>query len=268
MMLRSSLALLLLLAACGRSGPAAGTGSVGSVVPAETASAAEVDSLWSEIRHEFSRGKWGDVVTNLERILLEFRPGDPRIAEAHFYLAEAYFAQENHLQAAREFRRVSDETPNHPLAPRALLRLGDAYADLWKRPELDPSYGQTALTTYQELVNRYPNTDAARRGQAAITELEEKFAVKQYKAAMFYFRLKAYDSAILYFKDLVATYPRTQIAPEALGKLVEAYETLGYREDVQETCGYIRRFHPTSRVATEACPSDTLVTAADSTGAS
>ena len=61
---------------------------------------------------------------------------------------------------------------------------------------------------------------------------------------MYYFRLKAYDSAILYLKDLVATYPKTAVAPDALVKLVQAYKTLGYREDVQETCGYIRRFHP------------------------
>ena len=134
--------------------------------------------------------------------------------------------------------------PNDPLAAEALLRVGDAYADLWRRPELDPSYGQTALATYQELLNRYPGTTAAKRAQARIDDLQEHFAYKEYKAALYYFRLKAYDSAILYLKDLVATYPRSAIAPDALIQLVQAYRTLGYKEDVQETCGYIRRFHP------------------------
>jgi outer membrane protein assembly factor BamD (BamD/ComL family) len=72
---------------------------------------------------------------------------------------------------------------------------------------------------------------------------------------MFYFRLKAYDSAILYLKDVVATYPKAAIVPEALVKLVQAYKALGYREDVQETCGYIHRFHPRAPQVGEVCPS-------------
>ena len=42
----------------------------------------------------------------------------------------------------------------------------------------------------------------------------------------------------------------------ALVKLVQAYKTLGYREDVQETCGYIRRFHPRTPGAKEVCPTE------------
>ena len=85
--------------------------------------------------------------------------------------------------------------------------MGDVYADLWRRPELDPSYGQTALATYQELLNRYANSSAAARAQERINELHERFAYKEYRAGLFYFKLKAYDSAILYLKDVVATYP-------------------------------------------------------------
>jgi outer membrane protein assembly factor BamD len=223
---------------------------------AESASAAEVDSLWKKAELSVRHGKWGDAVKLLERVLLELSPGDPRIAQAHYWLGEAYYARGSHLEAVREFRKASDETPNHPIAPEALLRAGDVYADLWRRPELDPTYGQTALATYQELLNRYPGSSPAKRAQLRIAELNERFAFKAYKAAMFYFRLKAYDSAVLYLKDLVATYPRAVIVPEALVKLVEAYRKLGYREDVQETCDYIRRFHPKAPRASEVCPTN------------
>jgi outer membrane assembly lipoprotein YfiO len=215
-----------------------------------------VDSLWREAEQSVRHGKWGDVVKLLERAVLEFSPGDPRIARAHFYLGEALFAQGRHLEAAREFRKASDETPNDPIAPEALLRLGDVYTDLWRRPELDPTYGQTALSTYQELSNRYPESSGAKRAQMRIAELNERFAYKAYKAALFYFRLKAYDSAILYLKDLVATYPKAAVVPAALVKLVEAYQKLGYREDVQETCDYLRRYHPRTPGANEVCPTN------------
>ena len=192
-----------------------------------------------------------DAQKKLDRVLLELQPGDPRIAQAHFFLGEAHYATGSHLEAAREFRKTSDDTPNDPLAADALLRVGDVYADLWRRPELDPSYGQTALATYQELVNRYPGTNAASRAQARIADLQERFAYKEYRAALYYFKLKAYDSAILYLKDVVATYPRAAIAPEALVKLVQAYQKLGYKEDM----------HPDAAKSHGVCPPD-------STGAS
>ena len=250
---RLSLWILLLLAGCG------GRGGKGNAAPAPVsatgASPATIDSMWNRAEWAVHHGKWGDAEKLLDRVNLEFSPGDPRVARAHYYLGEALFAQKRQLEAAREFRRASDETPNDPIAPEALLRLGDVYADLWRRPELDPTYGQTALSTYQELLNRYPGSSAAKRGQLRITELNERFATKEFKAGMFYFRLKAYDSAILYLKDVVATYPKATVVPEALIKLVQAYKALGYREDVQETCGYIRRFHPRAPQVGEVCPS-------------
>jgi outer membrane protein assembly factor BamD len=254
-MIRRSLWLLLAsVAACGGSTPAPRAAPTPVTRVSEAASAGEIDALWAQAVKAVRRGKWSQAIKHLERVLLEFPPGDPRAPQAHLWEGEAQLALGSNLEAAREFRKASDDTPNDPLAPEALLRVGDAYADLWRRPELDPSYGQTALATYQELVNRYPGTTAAKRAQARMDDLQERFAYKEYKAALYYMRLKAYDSAILYLKDVVATYPRSAVAPDALIRLVQAYRTLGYKEDVQETCGYIRRFHSQARGVGKACP--------------
>jgi outer membrane protein assembly factor BamD len=243
-----------LLAGCGGGRSAEVVTTPANTPGYEGASSQQVDSMYRIAERHVRLGKWDDAIKQLDRLLLEFSPGDSRIAQARYWLGEAKFSTGSHLEAAREFRRVSDETPNDRLAPEALLRVGDVYSDLWRRPELDPSYGQTALSTYQELLNRYPNSTAAARAQARIAELQERFAYKEYRAGLYYFKLKAYDSAILYLKDVVATYPRASIAPDALLKLVEAYRRLGYQEDVQETCGYLRRFHPDALRGDRHCP--------------
>lgn len=241
------------LAACSGGGSAAERAAAGATI-AITATPEEIQILWDEAMEAYRRGEFSTTADNLERLVLEFPPGDPRVSKAHFYLGESYLGMKDRLQAVREFRRVSDERPNDPLAPVALLRAADAYAELWSRPELDPSYGQTALATYQELLNRYPETEAADRGRVRILALEEWFASKDFKTAMFYLRLKAYDSAILYLKAMVADYPRAEVAPQALEKLVEAYRKLGYEDDVEETCGYMRRFHRDEAETAAACP--------------
>ncbi|MEO8139268.1 MAG: outer membrane protein assembly factor BamD [Gemmatimonadota bacterium] len=249
---RAALAALALLAVgCGHRGakPVTGPTPVAAGI-----SRGELESLWTRAKQEYAHGRWGKAVTLLERVTLEVPVGDSLAVEARFRLAECYYGQKNQLQAAREFRKVSDDTPDAPLAPEALLRAGDAYADLWRRPELDPTYGQTAIATYQELINRYPDSPATARGRMRITELEESFAFKEYKAADYYYKLKAYDSAILYLKDIAATYPRATITPVALLKLVESYRKVGYAEDLTETCTYIRRYHPTTAGVDESCP--------------
>jgi outer membrane assembly lipoprotein YfiO len=222
--------------------------------PARSVSPAMVDSLWHQAEWAVRHGKWGDAIKRLERLVLELTPEDPRFSKARYYLGEAHLGRGDHLLAAREFRKAADDAPDHPLAPDALLRVGDVYSEMWRRPELDPTHGQTALTTYQELLNRYPGTPAAGRAQLRIADLNERFAYKAYRSALFYFRLKAYDSAILYLKDLVASYKESSIAPDAVVKLIEAYEKLGYREDVREMCEYLRTYHPGTPQIGAACP--------------
>jgi outer membrane protein assembly factor BamD len=237
------------LAACG-----GGSSGVRPIATPLGIPRAAVESLYVEAVALQARGKWADAATKFERAALDVPAGDTLAIQARFRLAECQLGKGEQLQAAREFRKVSDETPNAALAPEALLRAGDAYTELWRRPELDPTYGQTAVATYQELLNRYPDSDAAPRARLRIKGLEEDFAVKQYKAAQYYLRLKAYDSAILYLKDIAATYPQAQITPAALLKLVDAYRRLDYHEDVVEVCGYIRRFHSSYPGIDQACP--------------
>jgi len=245
-----ALAALLGMAACGK-GASPKTG----VTPlAASASQEELRALWRRASAEYSRGRWGKAAPLYERVTLEVPAGDTLAIAAHFRLAECYFGQRSQLQAAREFRKVSDDYPTSGLAPEALLRAGDAYADLWRRPELDPTYGKTALGTYQELLSRYPDAAAAARARIRISELEEMFARKDYKTAIYYYRLKAYDSAILYLKDIAATYPRASVTPEVLMSLVRAYRAVNYPEDVVETCSYIRRYHPTTPGVDAVCP--------------
>jgi outer membrane protein assembly factor BamD len=251
MTMRSFVLLLgATLVACGRGNETPGT----APAPTQSASPATVDSLWNQAMGHFRNGKWAKTSALLERFLLEAPVADSRVVPAHFFMAEAYFAEGDQLRAAREFRWVSDERATDSLAPEALMRAGDAYADLWRRPELDPTYGQQALATYQEVLNRFPNSRIAPRARERVAFLENKFAEKSFKAALFYVRLKAYDSAILYLRDLLATYPRSNVAPEALVRLVESYQAIGYAEEVTETCGYFRQNHPNAPDLDRVCP--------------
>ena len=202
----------------------------------------------------YNRGKCEQASQGFRRLIFEFDAFDPRVVTVRYYLAECTLKRGERLEAARLFRRVSDETPRHELAPQALLRAGDSYAGMWKKPDLDPTYGETAAATYRELLARYPASQAADTAQSRIQSLNEWFAEKGYKNGNFYFRLRAFDSAILYFKDVVASYPQTEYAVRSVERLIEAYDKIGYQEEEREMCGYLRQFYPDSRRADKLCP--------------
>src|SRR5947208_6581824 len=74
-----------------------------------------------------------------------------------------------------------------------------------------------------------------------VQQLREWFAEKDYKNGMFYFRRRAFDSAIIYFKDVIANYQGTARVVDALMRLVDSYRTIGYSDELKETCGTLRK---------------------------
>ena len=87
-----------------------------------------------------------------------------------------------------------------------------------------------------------------------LLELGEKFAAKEYKNALFYFKYKADDSAILMLRGLIAAYPRSAVVPGALEHLIRSYQRVGYVEDIKETCAYIVQYHPDPAGPRRLCP--------------
>jgi outer membrane protein assembly factor BamD len=202
----------------------------------------------------FRRGQFRKAQVVFQRLTFEFSVTQEELAQARYYVAECSFQLGDYVQAASDFRKVADEFSTTAYAPTALLRAGDSNLKLWHRPELDPSYGETALAIYQELAGRYPDSDAAGRARLHVRRLESQFAEKAYKTGIFYMRRKAFDSAIIYFKDVIATYPNAARAPDALLRLVDSYRAIGYTQEVQETCEHLRRFYPNASRLEASCP--------------
>src|SRR2546426_3909085 len=133
----------------------------------------------AKARAQFRSGNFGKALVSFRRLTYELGPGQAEMADVRYYLAECYFQTGDRVQAAHEFRQVADQYATSEYAPMALLRAGDANLRLWGKPELDPSYGETALAIYQELAGRYPGTDAAARAQMHVQQLREWFSQKR-----------------------------------------------------------------------------------------
>jgi outer membrane protein assembly factor BamD len=238
---------MLLLGACHQS----------TRIASNVAPDADPKQVLVDARAAFRRGHFARALVEFRRLQFELSPGDSLTAEARYYVAECSFQTGDLATAALAFQKVAEEFPTSEYAGLALLRDGDANRRLWRRPDVDATAGQTALATYQELLGRYPGTDAAARAQERIRQLNEWFAEKSYKTGMFYLRRRAYDSAIIYFKEIVASYPDTRLVPDALLRLVDTYHAIGYAEERKETCANLRRYYPQAAGIGSRCPAET-----------
>lgn len=218
------------------------------------------DVLYAAGVREYQARHWGNAVLAFEKLTTDLSPRDTLLPRAYWYLAHAHARQNEHLLAAQSFSRLFESFADDTLADDAAYEAARSYRRLWRRPELDASYGETALATYNTFLGLYgessPHAATARR---EVVELEEWFATKEYQTGLFYFRRKAYDSAMIYFRNILERWPHVPRVRDALLRLAESYRAIRYREELDETCTRLRDTYPADAEVMEACRGTRMV---------
>ena len=211
------------------------------------------EELYRVALNEFQRENWDNAIQAFERLTLNLPARDSLLPRSYWYLGLVHERKGEHLLAAQTFTRLTESFPTDTLADDALLRAGRAYASLWRKPELDAGYAQTALSTLQTLQAVYPDSDLRDDAEREIQRLLEWLAQKDYQTGLFYLRRKAYDPAIIYFRDVIERYPTTPTVRDAYLRLVEAYRAINYQEEANETCAAVGQAYPRDQAVRELC---------------
>jgi outer membrane protein assembly factor BamD len=206
------------------------------------------DELFAEAMRNFERRRFTEAIQHFERFVLEF-PADRRVQEARYRIGDAYFHRKEYVTAATELVRLATDYPGGEWADDARARTCEAYGELSPRAELDQQYTVAAIAHCRAFIDYFPNHPFVERAQAIVSGADEKLAAKIYRGGEFYLKNRAYDSAVIYYEDVVAEHPRTSYAPRALLRLVEIYRTLRYVEEAETTRQRLMREYPQSAEA-------------------
>lgn len=195
------------------------------------------DELFALGEREFAEGDWEEAAEVLDHLLL--RVADPSFArapEARFMLAQAYFNDEDYFTAQSEFIRFLDRFPGHPQAPDAALGACRSVAERSPIPERDQSATEQAVTICRNVVFDYSGLDdeVAEQAQEIVNRMRSKLGEKVYLNARHYFDREFYDSAVIYFEIVVEQYGDTRWAPRAIMGMIDAYQEVGYEEEVEQ----------------------------------
>lgn len=211
------------------------------------------ESLYRAGFEQFQKKKWGNAIVAFEKLTNDLPARDSLLPRSYWYLAQAHEHQQEHLLAAQAFTRLYESFPDDTLADDAAFQAGKSYRRMWRKPALDPTYGETAISTFNTLIGLYPTSEYAEQARHEIEDLEQWFATKNYDTGVFYLRRKAYDSAIIYFRTVLDRWPHVPRARDALLRLAQAYESIHYREDFNETCTRLRQSYPADRDVERTC---------------
>lgn len=199
------------------------------------------DALYRAATKEFAAGRWDNAVAAFDKLTTDLPARDTLLPRAYWFLARAHDAHGEHILAATSYSRLVESFPDDSLADDAALAAARAYWKMWRKPALDPTYGETAVATYNTLLSLYPTSPLAPTAKRELAEVEDLFAQKNYLSGMYYLRRKAYDSGIIYFKDILVKYPSAPTARLAQLRLVEAYKAIRYKEDAADACAALRK---------------------------
>ena len=213
------------------------------------------DELYRIGVDEYEDGDYDRAIEALQRFLFQ-DPSHPKVDSAQFLIGESYYQQDQYLTAAAEFLRLAQNRPAGALADDARYRACQAYSELSPRPELDQEYTQEAIDECRSVVLLYPTSPFAAEANARIRELTDKLARKAYLNAQYYYKRKAYDSAIVYLEHLLEAYAGSAIEPEALLALYRSYMNVGFVQEAEATRNRLLRQHPNSDAAHEVQDSD------------
>jgi outer membrane protein assembly factor BamD len=202
------------------------------------------EALYRAATEEFARGRWDNAVAAYEKLTTDLPARDTLLPRAHWFLARAHQEKGEWVLAATSFSRLTESFPDDTLADDAALEAARSYRKLWRKPALDPTYGESALAAYNTLLGLYPTSPLIPAARKELSDLDEMFAQKNYLSGMYYFRRGGYDSGIIYFKDVVSRYPTSSAARLAQLRLVDSYKKIRYKEDAVEACAALRKSYP------------------------
>lgn len=167
--------------------------------------------------------------------------------QSQIMIAFIEYVQMNYDDAILKFNRIIARYPSHINIDYAYYMRAMCYFEQIENEELDGNNNIQALQNFNQIINRFPESEYARDSEQKIILVKENIAAKHMSIGLFYLEKKKYLSAMNRFKKVVKSHSTSKFVPEALHRLVEIYYSLGMIDDAEKTASVIAYNYPESK---------------------
>lgn len=124
-----------------------------------------------------------------------------------------------YYEAEDEFNKVVSRYPDSEWASAAKFQIASCRSSLSKGPAYDQGAAQEAKQRFEEFVKEHPDAVLSLDAEKNIGEIRGKEAQASFDIARFYEKQKAFESAKIYYNDLINNYSDSPWAAQAAARL-------------------------------------------------
>ncbi len=181
----------------------------------------DFSDIQSELNQKFNRGKelfekekYSRAKDEFDYILINDRGSDIGV-QARFYQAQALYMLEQFEEAITSYDKVLQFSDDISIIEKSKFKICQCYFELSNRHDRDQSNNDLALEKLQYFIDQHPESLHIKEAENYISTLRDRKAEKTYQTARLYLKLKEFDSALLYFDEVLKKYYDTSVADES-----------------------------------------------------
>lgn len=149
---------------------------------------------------------------------------------AQFKIGECYKKNGQFKEAAEAFGKLVNTYPKSLLYEQAKYEVAYCTYKMSLKPNYDQEPTEEAIKEFEDFVKSKDKGETIKDAEEALLRLQGKKAESLYNTANFYERSKRYESAIIYYKEIVDAYPKTSWAKKAFSKIMELEKRIEARK--------------------------------------
>lgn len=161
------------------------------------------------------------------KTIMEEHPLSPYATEAQIMLGDVCYALGRYDDAGSYYTSFAAMHPTHQRAAYAVFQKGMTHLKEVLSVDRDQTSTKKALFAFQDLTSGYPSSPYTPKAQELIVFLKRRLAQRELYIAEFYFKNNKYKGALSRLRDILKTYPDTELIDKTLYLIGESYGKLG-----------------------------------------
>ena len=131
--------------------------------------------------------------------------------DAQFFLAEAYFLNNQFLLSITEYENLTRKMAFSPFFEKSRFRICEAYRIESPDYYNDQSFTEKALERYKEFLDDFPDSEYSQTVTESMSILRNKLAKKLYQTGVLYLKMDEFEPARMSFNNALDKYYDTDI---------------------------------------------------------
>ena len=209
-----------------------------------------LEDIYQEAYQEFNKKNYEEAAELFQTAESQY-PSSPWAADALVMMAYSRYVDNDFAGAILAIDRYMRFHPGHRDVPYMMYLRGMCHYRQVSDVRRDPGESAYALQAFQQLSDRFPNSEYAKNVENKILILKNYIAGKMMYAAREDMFNKNWTSAITRLQTVVETAQETVMTPEAMYRLTECYTAVGLPDQAMGYADMLKKNFPDSEWATK-----------------